>query len=335
MFGRGTVLVGTLAALLPGPAAAQAVVSVRAGVINFFEGSVLVDGQQIEPKNGKFYEVNEGSSLWTDNGRAEVMLTPGVFVRVAEESAIRMVSTRLSDARVDFKGGEIALEVTKGATSSTGGVMPDRILYHSYEISFSKPGKYRFTSEPSQLLVHTGEARVVSNGKSVVVKEGQALTFSTALIARNVEYDAEDSLDRWVAERSQTLAASNAAQSNVDDFSGSIDNGGGAPDPASIFADIPAYNPLPNAGYYSGYGPGYMGAGYWGPFGLYPMILRVPGSSGLGVMRSPIWNVYRGPVTTGTPGAWHPSPRPSVGYRAPSGAAHPVGHAPAMHVGHR
>src|SRR5581483_2144332 len=170
MFGRGTVLMGTFAALLPGLAAAQAVVSVRAGVVNFFEGSVLLDGQQIEPKNGKFYDIKEGSSLWTDNGRAEVMLTPGVFLRVGEESAIRMVSTRLTDARVDFKGGEIALEVTKAATLS-GGVMPDRVLYRSYEISFAKAGRYRFTSEPPQLLVHTGEAHVALNGKNVVVKE--------------------------------------------------------------------------------------------------------------------------------------------------------------------
>jgi hypothetical protein len=183
MSSRGTVFawVAVANAALLG----QAVVSVHSGVINFFEGSVLVDGQKLEPKFGKFYDVKQGSKLWTENGRAEVLLTPGAILRVGEESSVRMSSTALTDTRVEFGGGEVALD-SRGAKASGA---PLRITYKGYEVSFTKPGVYNLTSAPAELRVHQGEAQVSVNGKSVVVKEGRLLPFSGALAAQNFDAD--------------------------------------------------------------------------------------------------------------------------------------------------
>src|SRR2546429_3861810 len=50
-----------------------------------------------------FPDVKENWQLRTEEGRAEVLLTPGVFLRVSENSAIRMIANRLIDTRVDRK----------------------------------------------------------------------------------------------------------------------------------------------------------------------------------------------------------------------------------------
>src|SRR5260370_30856324 len=105
MFSRCIFFLAT-AAVLSG----QSVVSVRAGVVHFFEGSVSIDGQPLEQKFGRFYDIKLGSELRTDQGRAEVLLTPGVFLRVDENSSIRMLANRLTDTRVEFIGGSPSLD---------------------------------------------------------------------------------------------------------------------------------------------------------------------------------------------------------------------------------
>src|SRR6516165_6834238 len=81
-------------------AAGQEVISVRSGVIHFFEGSDYLNDQPLEPHPGKFQILAEGDELRTAQGRAEVLLTPGVFLRMGENSAIRMVANTLVDTRV-------------------------------------------------------------------------------------------------------------------------------------------------------------------------------------------------------------------------------------------
>src|SRR5579884_808545 len=66
---------------------AQSVVSARSGVIHFSEGSVFLDGQPVEQKFGRFAEMKAGSELRTDWGHAEVLLTPGMFLRIGDNTA--------------------------------------------------------------------------------------------------------------------------------------------------------------------------------------------------------------------------------------------------------
>src|SRR5580704_4986252 len=71
---------------------AQSVISTHSGVIHFFEGAVYLDDQALEPHLARFPSMADGSELRTGEGRAEVLLTPGVFLRMDARSAIRMVS---------------------------------------------------------------------------------------------------------------------------------------------------------------------------------------------------------------------------------------------------
>ncbi len=51
--------------------------------------------------------------LETGQGRAEVLLTPGVFLRVGDNSAVRLISPGLADTRVEVLRGQAIVEVAE------------------------------------------------------------------------------------------------------------------------------------------------------------------------------------------------------------------------------
>lgn len=85
------------------PAIGQSVISTHSGVIYYFDGSVYLDNQLLEPHLGKFPSIPQGGQLRTAEGHAEVLLTPGVFLRMGEKSAIRMIANDLSNTKVELQ----------------------------------------------------------------------------------------------------------------------------------------------------------------------------------------------------------------------------------------
>jgi len=63
-------------------------------VVYFFVGSAFLGDEPLEQKFGRFPDIGEGRVLRTALGRAEVLLTPGVFLRLDESSSIRLLSSR-------------------------------------------------------------------------------------------------------------------------------------------------------------------------------------------------------------------------------------------------
>src|ERR1700686_2759815 len=103
-----STLTAFLAVLIP--AAAQSVISAHSGLIHFFEGAVYLGDQSLESHLGKFPSVPQGVELRTAEGRAEVLLTPGVFLRVGDRRAIRMVANDLADTRVQLERGSVIVD---------------------------------------------------------------------------------------------------------------------------------------------------------------------------------------------------------------------------------
>ena len=52
-----------------------------------------------------------GQSLSTENGRAEILLTPGIFLRVDDHSSVQMVSPGLADTIMTLQKGRAMVEV--------------------------------------------------------------------------------------------------------------------------------------------------------------------------------------------------------------------------------
>lgn len=199
---------------------AQDVVSVRAGLIHYLEGTVTLDGKPIsdtarEKLFSQFPEVKEQSVLATTEGRAEVLLSPGIVLRVGEDSSIRMLSNKLSDTRVELTAGRAVLtvdELIKGGSAVT-------ISVGEAQFRPLRTGVYHISAAgPAELLVYDGQAEVTMGSTKKAVKRGNAQSLEQAQAARRFDPEAGDALLRWARRRSGYLAMANvsAAKSAMD-----------------------------------------------------------------------------------------------------------------------
>src|ERR1700732_3981083 len=89
------------------PLSAQKVVSARAGLISYLQGPAFLDGKRVVLNTVRFPQMKDGQTLSTSGrGRAEVLLSPGVVLRLAENSQLRMNDAQLSDTRVTLQQGD-------------------------------------------------------------------------------------------------------------------------------------------------------------------------------------------------------------------------------------
>ena len=286
-----------LAILLAGATSvwAQQVISAHSGVIHFVEGQVTLDGQPVQPKFGEFPEVKNGQTLDAADGRAEVLLTPGVILRIAENSSFQMVSNSRSDTRLSVLTGSAIVEV--------GELLPSNaitVLYNGAHIELTKKGLYRIDSDPGKLRVYDGEARVTSGTQSLVARKGREVLLGAVLDMSGFDTKDTDAFMRWASRRSEYLAQANV--SSARSASGLGYSGSGY-----------------NSGY--GYGSGLMGGGMWAFNPFYGMFTYMP--YGNNMYYSPFGYPFYSPTNVGYF-------VPSGGF---SGSAFPVGTATSAHYG--
>src|SRR5579872_3495888 len=80
------------------------------GTVNYVEGQVSLNGQALTSKAVGSAEVQTGGVLETIQGKAEMLLTPGVFLRLGDDSAVRMDSPGLTNTRVSLLRGKAMVE---------------------------------------------------------------------------------------------------------------------------------------------------------------------------------------------------------------------------------
>src|SRR5260370_9607289 len=84
-------LAGWLAVLtLAVSGAARAAIPPAPGVVNYIEGSASIDGQSVTSKDIGRAQVNQNQILATGQGKAEMLLTPGVLLRAAANTQVRI-----------------------------------------------------------------------------------------------------------------------------------------------------------------------------------------------------------------------------------------------------
>ena len=233
---------GSVAAL------AQSVISARSGLIHYVEGQVYQGDQAVESKFGNFPEVKENGQLRTEEGRAEVLLTPGVFLRLGENSSFRMITNRLIDTRLDFLNGAAIVEAEDIAKDNSV-----TVVYKDATVHVLKKGLYRFDSSPGELRVFAGVAEVTADDKTIEVKEGHLVALDTLAMSR-FDKDATDALNRWSERRAEYVSMANVSAANT------------------------LRSSLYSGGMYSGgvYGGAMFDSGwYWNPF--FGMFTFVPG----------------------------------------------------------
>jgi hypothetical protein len=317
-----------VAAVLALPADGQSVVSTRSGVVHFFEGAVYLGDQPLEPHLGRFPSMAKGGELRTEQGRAEVLLTPGVFLRMSDRSAIRMVANDLTDTRVELLTGSAIVdsEELSSGTSVT-------LIYKDWNVHFLQKGVYRIDSEPPSLWVRRGEAEVSAGatGVRVSVKHGMGLPFADVLVPERSIDEPFDALSNWANGRNQSISADNAISASIQDPASinatnfALDSftyfpmlgvspvGAGL---SSLYNSLGTYQPGFNSIYFPGYTyrPLFLGwapGGFRSPLHSLPRVGVSPGvGAGLASPRTP------SPVRPGPP------PRLAPGRPAPHGGVH-------------
>jgi hypothetical protein len=198
-----------LAVLLVGATSAwgQQVISAHSGVIHFVEGEVTLEGQTVAPKFAEFPDVKNGQTLATQDGRAEVLLTPGVILRIGENSSFKMLSNSRADTRLELLKGEAVVEVgellpSNAITLVSGNTHMELVKRGLYRIDAEDPGKFR---------VYEGEARVTNGEQSVVARKGRQVLMGAVLDMNGFDVKDMDALMRWASRRSEMLAQANVA----------------------------------------------------------------------------------------------------------------------------
>jgi hypothetical protein len=83
------------------------------GSLNYIEGQAYVGDRQLNSKSIGSVELQPGQSLTTENGKVEILLTPRVFLRVGDDSAVKLVSTSLTNTKADLINGQATVEITE------------------------------------------------------------------------------------------------------------------------------------------------------------------------------------------------------------------------------
>ncbi len=185
----------------------------RPGTINYVEGAAYVDGQQIDPKQIGNMDLNPGQELTTGKGKAEILLTPGVFLRVDDNSAVKMISPDLTLTQVQVDKGRAGVEVDMIHEQNNL-----QIIDAGVTTRLQKTGYYEFDAARPEVMVFKGKADVqVADGKNKEVKAHHEF----ALDGQNgkpavqekpagfSEGKSQDELMNWSALRSQYLAEAN------------------------------------------------------------------------------------------------------------------------------
>jgi hypothetical protein len=231
------------------------------GALNYVEGSASIGNETLNSKSIGATQLEAGQSLSTQNGKAELLLTPGVFLRLGDDSTVKMVNPSITNTQVELGQGHAIIEVDE--------IHPEndiRIAADGSTTRLLKTGLYDFNLRQSRLMVFDGKAAVVEGDGHAEVKGGHEIALDNTSGKKlktykfNKKQNEDSDLYRWSSLRSSYLAEANV------DASAMYANGGVGP-----------------------WGPGWWGADwYWDPW--FDAFTFIPGD---GIFWSPFgWGFY-------------------------------------------
>jgi hypothetical protein len=203
---RGVASLVAFSIFIVAQAYGQYAISAQAGLVHHTEGLVFMNEKALPAQFGRFPQLREADVLRTERGRAEILLAPGVFLRLGRDTLIRLLSSKITDAKVELVSGEVVLE-----TVQLKGIEAATLISGETSVSTKRRGVYHLEAKPGGLRVFNGEALVVSGRQQIDVKKGREILFEASLAPREFDPRGTDALDRWSDRRSQLLAWANGA----------------------------------------------------------------------------------------------------------------------------
>jgi len=190
------------------------VISARAGGVNSVMGRVMVtrQGQAAQLLTSQD-NLSAGDSVATGQAsQAEVLLNPGSYLRVGENSEFTLVDNSLNNLVLKLVKGSAIIEATAGEDAD----LQINVLANQQHFVIIRSGIYRINVQPgsTELLVRKGRVLTGVNSREVV-KGGTRVTYAAAgpLTAKLDKKD-QDQFDLWSKQRAETLARANEKISN-------------------------------------------------------------------------------------------------------------------------
>jgi FecR protein len=205
------------------------VISAKAGGVNAITGRAEVrssraaDWQLLNVTD----DLKTGDMVRTgSDGRVEMLLNPGSYLRIAENSEFQLTDDSLNNLEVSLTRGTAIIE----ATGPDGNDLSISITTPQAKMIIVRRGLYRvkvISGNATELFVKKG--RVMLANSHTRVKEGNKVIFSstTFSVAKLEKTDKQkDSFDEWSKGRAETVALANRHMpiSAVNSFLASYDN---------------------------------------------------------------------------------------------------------------
>jgi hypothetical protein len=183
----------------------------RPGTVNYVEGQAAMGGQSLDAKSVGA-ELGEGQSVTTLNGKAEILLTPGVFLRLGPNSSAKLVAAGLADTQVQIDQGHAMIEVDQ--------IFPQnhlRVFEGPFTIDLQKKGLYDFDAAEHQVRIFDGEAVATNGSHRIELKSGHELNIAAGdMKAHGFDRKSfEGDLYNWGSLRSSYLAEANISEART------------------------------------------------------------------------------------------------------------------------
>ncbi len=185
------------------------VISAKAGGVNYVEGNVAYiqnNGRTGHLLKGDALDVGEKVTTGND-GKTEILLNPGSYVRLGENSAFEFQTTSLDDLRLRLNRGSAVFEVITDNDFT--------VVVSTPKANFNiiKSGVYRvdvLNDGSGKIAVWKGLAQV-GDGQATEIKSGREATVNQSDVAVvKFDRDKENPLDEWSKMRAKELAKANS-----------------------------------------------------------------------------------------------------------------------------
>lgn len=247
--------------------AAQRPDSVQPGEVNYIEGQVMLNGASLESNSAlRSTVIQPGGMLSTGQGYAEVLLTPGAFLRIGHNSEIQLISAGLINSNIKLTHGSALLEaadVVKGSSLTIG--------LGSSNARVAQKGLYAFDANQQTVKVLDGKLSLSTAAGQTTLKKGDQVLLASDSPLKKRDFDKkayqQDPLYVWSNVRSHDEAeASISLADQVANYGGWY-GPGWYWDPAwSFYAFAPGWGYLGGPFGWNYYSPAFVYAygGYWG-----------------------------------------------------------------------
>jgi hypothetical protein len=185
------------------------VISAKAGGVNYVEGKVVVAGKNNRSGyllKGDTVEVGDKVSTGAD-GKAEILLNPGSYIRLAENSSFEFLTTSLNNLRLKLNGGSAMFEVIADDEFKIAVKTPKA------DFSIITSGVYRVSvlnDGSGKIAVWKGKAQIGDFNYTEIKAGREAVVNGSQVAIEKFDRDEKDALENWSKTRAKDLAKVNS-----------------------------------------------------------------------------------------------------------------------------